>query len=213
MIVTLRANQYSKSSIFCDSPLAFNGCFVWIYSLHLQCWGESLLPYWCWFPAWVGLQPWRWKPVPQKGWLTLNGLHGNIPEDKSLHKHRCGNLHSHYQYLSKSWNLNTINKTECDLQSLSIRLPQINAFFYWASSIYEIGSNKLPLDAYLMQWVWREGLVDTLGHGSRRKRESYVLIFNQIFMMFEWANRIIIELFNLTVMNNCHVGEKVATVY
>jgi hypothetical protein len=40
--------------------------------------------------------PWRWsRYVPPKSRLTSNGLHGIVPEDKTLHNHRCKNLKSY----------------------------------------------------------------------------------------------------------------------
>jgi hypothetical protein len=42
------------------------------------------------------LQPWRWRRyVPPKRHLTLNGLHRDTPEDRTLHNHRCENLRSY----------------------------------------------------------------------------------------------------------------------
>jgi hypothetical protein len=41
--------------------------------------------------------PWRWRGyIPPKRSLTLNGLHaGYIPQDSTLHNHRCENLNSY----------------------------------------------------------------------------------------------------------------------
>jgi hypothetical protein len=48
-----------------------------------------------WLFAWFALEPWRWRRrVLPKRWLTFNGTRHYMPEDRSLHDHRCENLTS-----------------------------------------------------------------------------------------------------------------------
>jgi hypothetical protein len=71
------------------SPLKVNRRFEGTYCLHLHLLSR-------WYLAQF-IQPWRWRRyIPPKRRLTFSGLHGvNIPEDSTIHNHRCENLKSY----------------------------------------------------------------------------------------------------------------------
>lgn len=49
-----------------------------------------LLPISYWLFAWLIFRPWKWRRhVEPKWWLTFSALHVVIPEDRTLHGHRC----------------------------------------------------------------------------------------------------------------------------
>jgi hypothetical protein len=86
----------------------------------------SLLPALCWFLAWLILQPWRWKQhVPQKHWLSFNGIHGIISQKTELFITTASN----HTYLNSDFYVPKVTK---DLEIISGAI----SFTYSISILY-----------------------------------------------------------------------------